>query len=140
MSGMSMATMEMVFQNSYNTRLYSSSWHPTSTGAYAGTCLFLIVLAALLRGLYAGKHLLEQRWHDKALERRYIRVQGSPTEAQRIDADADGSYGTLVTARGKEESVRVVTHRSRPVMPWRLSVDLPRALYTTLTAGIGYLL
>ena len=140
MSGMSMTTMNMVFQNSHNAPLFSSSWQPTSTGAYAGTCIFLIVLATLLRGLYAGKHILEQRWHDKALERRYVRVQGTPTEAERIDADADSSYGTLVTARGKEESVKVVTHRSRPVMPWRLTVDLPRALYTTLTAGIGYLL
>ena len=140
MSGRSMMAMDMVFQSSHNTPLYSSSWYPTSTGAYAGTCIFLIVLAALLRGLYAGKHILERRWHDKALERRYIRVQGTPTEAQRIDADADGSYGTLVTARGKEESVKVVTQRSRPVMPWRLTVDLPRALYTLLTAGIGYLL
>ncbi len=109
-------------------------------GAYVGTCIFLIVLGVIFRGLFAGKHFLEQRWLDQALNRRYIRVRGSATEAERIDADPDGKKGVLVTAQGVEEDIKVVATHSRPVMPWRLSVDVPRAAYTTVIAGVGYLL
>ena len=130
---------QVIFFTSTSTPLYSSQWQPTSTGSYAGTCIFLISLAAILRCLFAGKHLLERRWSEQALARRYIRVRGSPTEAEKIDANKDGNYGTLMTAKGVEEHVKVVTNRVRPLMPWRLSVDLPRALYVTLTAGVGYL-
>ncbi|KAL9125379.1 MAG: hypothetical protein Q9217_005414 [Psora testacea] len=138
---MSMSTMRMVFYTSTTTPFLSPAWTPTSTGSYAGTCIFLIFLATILRVLFAGKHLLERRWLDKALERRYIQVRGAPTEADRIDASSDGKYGTLVTARGVEEHVKVVTNHSRPVMPWRLSVDVPRAvMLAVMTMNVGYFL
>lgn len=111
-----------------------------STSAYAGTCIFLIVLAALFRGLIAGKHLLEHYWLDNELSRRYISVRGIPSEAERISADDAGKTGTLVTERGVEEHVRVVRRRRKGVAPWRLSVDLPRAAYVTVMGGVGYLL
>lgn len=130
---------QVIFFTSTSTALYSSQWQPTSTGSYVGTCIFLILLAAILRFLFAGKHWLERRWKEQTLARRYIKVRGIPTEAESIDASKDGNYGTLVTARGVEERVKVVTTQVRPVMPWRLSVDLPRALYVTVTAGVGYL-
>ncbi|KAL9098161.1 MAG: hypothetical protein Q9163_006126 [Psora crenata] len=136
---MSSSNMEMVFHTSTTSPLFSLSWRPTGTGSYAGTCIFLIFLAAILRGLFAGKHFLERKWLDRALERRYIKIRGTPTEADRIDASADGKYGTLVTAKGVEQHVKVVANQSRPVMPWRLSVDVPRAIYVTITAGVGYL-
>ena len=139
-STMSMPNMQMVFYTSTSTPLLFSSWHPSSTGSYAGTCIFLIFLAAIFRGLFAGKHLLERRWLDRTLERRYIKVQGAPSEAEKIDANSDSKYGTLVTARGVEEHVKVVRNKARPIMPWRLSVDLPRAVYVMITAGVGYLL
>lgn len=94
----------------------------------------------IFRLLIAGKTLLERRWLDKTLERRYIRVEGLPTEADKIDADRESEFSTLLSPRGQEERVRVVTNKARPVMPWRLSVDLPRAAYTTVVAGVGYLL
>ena len=129
----------MTFYTSATAPLYSAAWAPTGNGSYAGTCIFIIFLAAVLRGLLAGKHFLERRWLDKALERRYIRVRGAPTEADRIDTNGESKYGSLVTARGVEEHVKIVTNHSRPVLPWRWSVDLPRALYVTVTAGVGYL-
>ncbi|KAL8953032.1 MAG: hypothetical protein Q9222_001082 [Ikaeria aurantiellina] len=140
MSAMGMSTMNMAFFTSTSTTLFSLAWWPRSTGAYTGTCIFLISLAALFRGLAAGKQILERRWLDQELNRRYIRVRGIPTEAERIDVDPLSKQVTLITERGVEEHVQVVRKIRRAVTPWRHTVDLPRAAYATLTAGIGYLL
>lgn len=137
---MPMSMMQMAFFTSTTTPLYSTAWIPTSPGSYAGTCIFLIVLAFIFRGLFAGKHLLEHRWMDKELNRRHVSVRGVPTETERINADREGKSATLVMERGVEEHVRVVRRHKRSVSPWRFSVDLPRAAYVTLTVGVGYLL
>lgn len=137
---MSMSMMENVFFTSTTTALYSAAWSPQSTGAYAGTCIFLIVLALIFRSLVAGKHILEHRWMDKELNRRYVSVRGVPTEAARITADRDGKNVTLISERGVEEQVRVVRRHKRSVTPWRFSIDVPRAAYVTLMSGVGYLL
>ena len=115
-------------------------WVPTSTGPYAGTCIFLIILATAFRCLLAGKHILEHRWMDKELNRRYVVVQGVPQEAERIEADKESKKGFLVTERGVEEHVKVVRRHTRTVVPWRFTVDLPRAAYVTVMGGVGYLL
>lgn len=137
---MSMSMMDMVFFGSNRTPLYSSGWAPRSTGSYAGTCIFLVILAVIFRGLFAGKYILEHRWLDQQLNRRYVTVRGIPTEEERINADQEGKNMVLRSERGVEERVRVVRSHVRTVTPWRLSVDLPRAAYVTVTAGVGYLL
>ncbi|KAL8716133.1 MAG: hypothetical protein Q9220_000038 [cf. Caloplaca sp. 1 TL-2023] len=139
-SAMDMSTMKVAFFSSTSTPLYSSAWTPGSTGAYTGTCIFLILLAVLFRCLAAGKQILERRWLDQELNRRYIRVQGIPTEAERIEFDPSSKPVTLITERGVEEHVQVVRKTRRAVTPWRHSVDVPRAAFVTLTAGVGYLL
>ena len=135
-----MSMMAMVFFGSNKTPLYSSAWTPSSTGSYAGTCIFLVVLAVIYRALSAGKHILEHRWYDQQVNRRYVAVQGIPTEKERISADSDGKSMILRSERGVEEEVRVVRNHVRTVTPWRLSVDFPRAVYATVMAGVGYLL
>lgn len=137
---MYMSMMESVFFASTSTTLYSSAWKPKSTGAYAGTCIFLIVLAFIFRSLVAGKQLLEHRWMDKELNRRYVSVRGVPTEAQRISTDSESKNVTLISERGVEEHVRVVRRHKRNITPWRFSIDLPRAAYVTVMTGVGYLL
>ena len=77
---------------------------------------------------------------DKQLNRRYVAVRGIPKEVERIEADNDSTKALLVTERGVEEHVKVVKRPSRTVMPWRLSVDLPRAAYVMIMAGASYLL
>lgn len=129
-----------IFLSSTSTPLYSIAWTPASTGSYAGTCLFLIILAVLFRGLQAGKNILEHRWLDTELNRRYISVRGKPTESERIDSDSNAKTGTLVTERGIEEHVKVVRRKRHGVGPWRFSVDLPRAAYVTVMVGVAYLL
>lgn len=137
---MDMSSMNNVFYGSSSTPLYSMGWVPASTGSYAGTCIFLIILAIAFRCMFAGKHILEHRWMDKDLNRRYVAVRGVPKEVERIEADNDSKNGFLITERGVEEHVKVVKRHTRTVMPWRLSVDLPRAVYVTVMVGVGYLL
>ncbi|KFY37388.1 hypothetical protein V495_07207 [Pseudogymnoascus sp. VKM F-4514 (FW-929)] len=62
-SGMgSMGSMTMTFQNNPSTPLFGTGWTPTGTGSYAGTCIFLIILAVLFRVLLALKARQEARW------------------------------------------------------------------------------
>jgi len=136
----SMMSSTMVFTNSHSTPLYSTSWTPSSDGAYAGTCIFLIVLAVILRILFAAKAVLEHRWLAKARNRRYVLVTGRSTEAGKIEVDVDAKTGSLITTQGVEENVKVVRSVGRDVMPFRLSVDLPRAALVTVIGGVTYLL
>lgn len=135
--------MSMVFTTDHRTPLFSAAWTPTSPAAYAGTCIFLVVLAVISRLLLAYRSDLEATWHARAVNRRYITVAGE-TQADRerqngLDEKADEA---TLTTRGLDERVRVVrTARSRVQgAPWRFSTDLPRACIFTVQAGVGYLL
>ncbi|KAG9583961.1 Ctr copper transporter, partial [Aureobasidium melanogenum] len=147
MSSMSgMGSMSMVFTTVHNTPLYSKAWTPTSTGAYAGTCIFLIVLAIISRLLQAWRHTLEQKFHDKAMKRRYVVVRGEQEGEQSLDeseaAKEISEKQAILTSRGLDEKVRVITatSRSKETTPWRITTELPRACVYTLQAGLGYLL
>ncbi|KAG9622312.1 Ctr copper transporter, partial [Aureobasidium melanogenum] len=147
MSSMSgMGSMSMVFTTVHNTPLYSKAWTPTSTGAYAGTCIFLIVLAIISRLLQAWRHTLEQKFHDKAMKRRYVVVRGEQEGEHSLDeseaAKEISEKQAILTSRGLDEKVRVITatSRSKETTPWRITTELPRACVYTLQAGLGYLL
>ena len=136
-------TMQSVFQTIPSTPLYSLSWTPHSTGQYAGTCIFLILLACSLRGLLAFKTYLEHVWLDRELNRRYVVVNGGGKLplAQRVSQDSDAKQVKVVLSEnGVEEDVVVVGRRRPVVRPWRVSVDLPRAGVDVVIAGVGYLL
>ncbi|PKX96054.1 copper transporter family protein [Aspergillus novofumigatus IBT 16806] len=140
MSSSSSMTMTMVFTNSHDTPLFSSAWTPSSSGAYAGTCIFLIVLAIINRCLVAFKASMEHYWLATHLNRRYVAIAGKSSEAGRIDTDPDAKVASLVTVQGVEESVKVVRRVSREPIPWRFSVDLPRAAIFLCITGVSYLL
>ncbi|KAI9716768.1 MAG: hypothetical protein M1812_005108 [Candelaria pacifica] len=140
MSSSSAMPMTMVFTTSTTTPLFSLAWTPATTGQYAGTCVFLISLAVVYRLLFAAKYLLEQRWRDAAVNRRHVAVAGKQSEAKRISTSSDSSKALLVTENGVEEEVRVVVSTKRPLTPWRISTEAPRAGIAVLIAGIGYLL
>ncbi|KAK7743641.1 hypothetical protein SLS62_010544 [Diatrype stigma] len=157
-SSSSSSSMHMgLFQTDMSTPLYSAAWTPTTSGAYAGTILFLILLGVVLRVLIAAKALAEARWLDRELQRRYVIVDGKPplplskTTSQEDSSSGGGGGGgnlgkraTLLTEDGVEEDVVVLQkkrpHHHRGVRPWRLSVDPVRALLDTCLAGVGYLL
>jgi copper transporter 1 len=131
--------MAMVFFNSHTTPLYSMSWMPTGPAGYAGTCIFLIILAVIMRLLIVTKALMEARWRDQAWKRRYITVEGQKPLSERMQTDPDAKAGVLM-ANGVEENVRIVHAPVSGVQPWRFSIDLPRAILSTMMAGVGYLL
>jgi solute carrier family 31 (copper transporter), member 1 len=131
--------MAMIFYNSHTTPLYSLQFAPTTTGGYAGACIFLIILSMTFRGLFAFKHLLEARWANQAWNRRYIVVADKTPMSERLERDPDAKHAVL-SANGVEEHVRVVQQANHGVQPWRFSVDLPRAALVTVMAGVGYLL
>ncbi|KAK3938413.1 Ctr copper transporter [Diplogelasinospora grovesii] len=138
-SNTTMATMMAVFQNVMATPLYSTSWTPSSTGAYAGTCIFLILLAVTFRGLLALKSVQESRWLDAEQKRRYVVVNGQAPMAEAMSRDSLAK-GAVLSANGIEENVVVVKKPTKMVRPWRFSVDPIRALMDTVIAGVGYLL
>ncbi|KAK1758468.1 protein P80 [Echria macrotheca] len=134
-------TMMSVFQTSMATPLYSQAWTPTSTGSYAGTCIFLIVLAVIFRGLLAAKWWQENRWLDRELNRRFVVVNGKAPLAENLSRDSLAKHANMVLSEnGIEENVVVVKKRTFGARPWRLSVDPVRAAIDTVIAGVGYLL
>ena len=130
----------MTFFTSTQTPLYSESWTPRSTAGYAGTCIFLIALAVVFRGIMAFKHHMEHRWLDQHLNRRYVVVAGRKNEKARTSEDGNAQTALLVSATGVEEDVRVVRRHVRGPFPWRLSIDVPRAALAVVMSGVGYLL
>ncbi|KAI9734406.1 MAG: hypothetical protein M1818_006794 [Claussenomyces sp. TS43310] len=135
----SMTEMIMTFYTSSSTPLYSTGWTPSSTSGYAGTCIFLIVLATLFRFLLAAKTWKEDAWLEAEFNRRYINVPGKLPVTQRMAQDADKKH-MILTENGVEENVVVVQKRGMDVRPWRISVDPMRALMDTVIVGISYLL
>ncbi|KAM0439676.1 hypothetical protein ACHAPT_000768 [Fusarium lateritium] len=135
----SSSIMAMVFQTQRQTPLYSDSWTPESAGAYAGTCIFLAVLAIIARGLVAFKAVQEARWLDREAARRYVAVNGKLPLAEQIASGPDARRLTL-SENGVEETVVVVERKRAATRPWRFSVDPVRACLDTVIVGIGYLL
>jgi len=121
------------------TPLYSATWSPTTTGEYAGTCIFLVVLATIFRGLLAVKAWKETAWLDAEFNRRYVTVAGKLPKSERIANDSD-SKRMILTENGVEEDVVVVKKRSMGIRPWRITTDPVRAAMDTVIAGVGYLL
>lgn len=135
----SMMTMMVAFQNSMATPLYSMSWTPNSMGTYAATCIFLIVLATVFRGLFALKAIQESRWLDQEFNRRYVYVNGQLPMHEKMSQNSL-KQNMVLSANGVEEQVMVVKKTQSHARPWRASVDPVRAAVDTVIAGVGYLL
>jgi hypothetical protein len=69
-----------------------------------------------------------------------VTVKGKTTEAGKIESDPNAKEASLITAQGVEESVEAVRAYPRTVIPFRLSVDVPRAAIIFVIAGVYYLL
>ncbi|KAL2069124.1 hypothetical protein VTL71DRAFT_15462 [Oculimacula yallundae] len=136
---MSMSMMSSTFFSSTTTALYSDSWKPNSAGAYAGTCIFLIMLAICFRSLLAVKAWKERAWLDAEFNRRYVTVAGKGPKSERMSQDSD-TKRMVLTENGVEEDVMVVKKRGMGVRPWRLTTDPVRAVMDTVIVGVGYLL
>ncbi|CAG8970980.1 hypothetical protein HYALB_00007648 [Hymenoscyphus albidus] len=136
---MAASEMSMTFFQSRHTSLYSNDWTPRSSEQFAGTCVFLILLAVIFRVLLALKAWKEAAWMDAEYNRRYVTVAGRGTKGDRMSTDSDGKRMVL-SANGAEEGVVVVKKNGMAGRPWRFTVDPIRAFIDTTIAGTGYLL
>lgn len=131
--------MSMIFQSSTTTPLFSQAWSPTNDGQYAGTCIFLVILALVARTLVAFRSVQEARWLTRDRKRRYIVTNGQAPLAERLSTSSDAKQ-LVLSANGVEDKVFVVGKNDELIRPWRFSVDPLRAAMDTVIVGIGYLL
>lgn len=131
-------TMAMTFYESLNTPFLFSSWKPTTTAEYAGTCIALIFFAALLRILISLKSTLERSvWvprpkaHDHAAGS--AAGGGDPFEA------AAGGEG----AKEWERPMTFSSESGRFIRAWRatsIGTRLGMGAYEAVIVGVGYVL
>ncbi|CAI7564284.1 unnamed protein product [Penicillium pancosmium] len=112
MTSTASTSMQMAFNTeNLSTMLYSTSWMPTSTGGYVGTWFFLFFLAVIWRAMSAKIAKLDASW-----------------------AARNAGYPILINGGQDEPS------RQNLIQTWRLSVNLPRAVFRMVNQGIAYLL
>lgn len=123
-SMMYMSDMAMTFFTSFKTPLYATTWTPTSQGEYAGTCIFLIVLAVILRVLVALRPILEGRvWTDGVRHSMLGENIPDGTRTRRVSG-----WRLSMLELGQRWS------------QWRVNPAAGRATFELVVAGIAYLL
>ena len=122
-------SMAMTFFTSGRTALFADSWTPTSDGQYAGTCVFLIVLAVVFRLLLALRPILEMRLWDK---------RSAGAHAGGVDRLDD--QGKLLGGQMKQGVANVGSDVKRGLRRWTVGTAASRATYEMVLAGVGYLL
>ncbi|KAI0867408.1 Ctr copper transporter [Hypoxylon argillaceum] len=118
--------MAMVFFQNMVTPLYSLAWTPSNTHAYAGTCIFLIVLAVIHRALLAFRSLAFDG-NPNLIARAHISSDKESLVAERIQPPRMGNLGHQLRER-------------RARHPFLVSVELGRSLLEVFVGGVGYLL
>lgn len=118
--------MAMVFFQNMVTPLWSLAWTPNSTHAYAGTCIFLIVLAVLHRALMALRSIAFDG-NPNLVSQAHIASDKESLMPERIRPPQMGNLGQQLRKK-----------RSRH--PFLVSVELGRSILEVFIGGIGYLL
>ncbi|KAJ4299998.1 hypothetical protein N0V90_005246 [Kalmusia sp. IMI 367209] len=103
-------TMAMTFFTSTTTPLFSSAWTPTSTGQYAGTCIFLIAFAAIFRALLA------------------------------IRFNFDAVMNSVKHGRGDDQVYLYTDEIKKARRPWKANEAVALGAIDVLVGGVGYLL
>jgi hypothetical protein len=134
----------MIFTTSISTPLYTSQWTPTTAEGYAGTCVFLITLAVISRALSVWRHFLEIRWHDKAIERRYVTISDETIAVRErlCGFAADKHTEAILTSAERDVLSRSsgIARKTFRTTLLNISTNFPRACIFVLQAGVGYLL
>ncbi|ODQ56245.1 hypothetical protein SAICODRAFT_51594 [Saitoella complicata NRRL Y-17804] len=101
------------------TMLWGDAWNPKTPVAYAFTWLFLFGLSIFSRMMYAGKAWAESKW---------------------LKTGADGEARAGSVSSGDTVASFNTAAQAYKLLPWRMSVDVPRALIQFVIAGVQYLL
>ncbi|KAI1751894.1 Ctr copper transporter family-domain-containing protein [Xylaria castorea] len=118
--------MAMVFFQNMVTPLYSLAWTPNNTHAYAGTCIFLIVLAVIHRALMSLRSLAFDG-NPNLVARAHVSSDKESLVSERIRPPQVGNLGQQLRER-------------RARHPFLVSVELGRSLLEVFAGGVGYLL
>ncbi|KAH8668426.1 Ctr copper transporter family-domain-containing protein [Xylariales sp. PMI_506] len=111
--------MSMVFFTGFTTPLFSTGWTPTTQGAYAGTCIFLVALCVIHRVLQAVKSAVFPMAGHGSGSGRALPGDG--------DSDIEKSAPARVRAEWNGH-------------PFSVATETCRAVVEVITGGIGYLL
>jgi copper transporter 1 len=122
-----MAEMPMTFFTSTTTPLYSSAWTPKTAAQYALTCLFLVLLCIVFRGLLAAR--CNMPW---------LLAYTSPKKAasEEVSCCAE-EVGLQKPLHGDLAPGSANRHQDRPSKVWEI---LLRAVLDTALAVVSYLL
>ncbi|KAK9314148.1 Ctr copper transporter family-domain-containing protein [Lipomyces starkeyi] len=130
---MSMSSMSsMSFHTSIFDFLFSRGWTPSSRGQYAGTCIFLIVLAVIYRMTHVLKHRTERYLNARARQL----ARNIATAHLNMDLNA----GSFEKSAGEATTEPERPLQFRNVRPWRVSMDIPLSLIQLVLSGVAYLL
>ncbi|OAF98844.1 uncharacterized protein CC84DRAFT_1181990 [Paraphaeosphaeria sporulosa] len=168
-SSTSMGGMIGTFSTSTRVTLFFSDWTTDTPAKYFGTLIFLFVVTLLNRFLGAWRSQLGHKWaNDAADARRKVeqrraykhafsraKVERQSSETCFDEEGAESStekaplspypLGVDVEAGEKKRDgtpmyMAVFGGRWRAGNPWRVNIDVPRALLEGIRALIGYLL
>ena len=131
--------MDMVFFTATDTTLFFSWWKPSSEAQYAGSCIFLILLATISRTLLAGKYLLEQIWLHRVRERKVL-IADDQMPLTKQNGNESSPSNEMLASDDVGYDERPDNVKSPPLLHRHISIDLFRALYVTLIASVGYFL
>ncbi|GAA6021722.1 hypothetical protein JCM10207_008555 [Rhodosporidiobolus poonsookiae] len=140
------STMAMGMSSAFTTQLGSanlwfSGWTPSSAGATFGACVGLFFLALLSRLATAAKVTTETAWAVSARRERLAAASRSPAFAGTADLPVLAkSESTDALASAPSPTSKHLVPTAPLSLPFRLSVDLPRALLFGLHSFLGYLL
>lgn len=135
-------TMAMTFYESLNTPFLFSSWKPTTTAQYAGTCIALIFFAAFLRILISLKSTLERSvWVPRPKAGHDNHAGGAGGGGDPFEAAAGG--GGDAAQKEWERPMTFASETGKFVRAWRattVGTRLAMGAYEAVIVGVGYVL
>ncbi|KAI1089571.1 Ctr copper transporter family-domain-containing protein [Rostrohypoxylon terebratum] len=136
-----MSPMSMTFFVSSTTSLFFKAWTPTTSAEYAGTCIFLIVLAVVMRFMLALKPIFEKSIWNTAVgpggelvpdEEAGFHKEEMPTQSPLMRA-----YGDI---RKRWAARRFSTSLGRASFELSLAIVGYLLMLAVMTMNIGYFL
>lgn len=123
-----MSPMSMTFFVSSTTSLFAKAWTPTTSAEYAGTCIFLIVLAVVMRFMLALKPVLEKSIWNTAVGPGGELIPDEEAGFQKEDMSVQSPL------------IHVYGDIRKRWAAWRFKTSLGRASFELSLAIVGYLL
>ncbi|KAL7947787.1 Ctr copper transporter family domain-containing protein [Trichoderma barbatum] len=141
---MSMESMAMVFFTSTNTPLWSSAFAPTTTGQYAGACVFLVaftvvfrILLALRFNLYKVVAAAKQRRGGGLFQPDMTEIKSTPRPWRASEAVMSGALDAVIAGVSYLLMLAVMTMNVGYFMSIIGGVFLGSVLCYHLTGSIG---